>query len=147
MRDWPMPPPIDSGISSLRIAWWYGSSRKSSWPGHLELETQRLLRDPDAHRGQLVAPPGDGVPDEDVAVEPVHRAPVLGRGLGHPVVVVGGAQLVRVAVGERPADAVDEDRRVVLEERGLPLLAGQVRVHLEDLLGVEERRALPEIGG
>ena len=30
VRDWPMPPPIDSGISSFRIAWWYGSFRKSS---------------------------------------------------------------------------------------------------------------------
>jgi len=32
VRDCPMPPPIESGIWSFRIAWWYGSLRKSSWP-------------------------------------------------------------------------------------------------------------------
>ena len=27
VRDWPIPPPIESGIWSIRIAWWYGSFR------------------------------------------------------------------------------------------------------------------------
>ena len=79
VRDWPMPPPIDSGISSFRIAWWYGSFRKSSLAGDLELLPQRLLGDADAHRGQLVAALGDRVPDQDVAVEAVHRLAVSSR--------------------------------------------------------------------
>ena len=35
-------------------------------------------------------------------------------------------------------DADDEDRRVLLDQPGLPLLPGQVRVHVQDLLGVQE---------
>ena len=27
-----IPAPMESGMSSRRMAWWYGSSRKSSWP-------------------------------------------------------------------------------------------------------------------
>ena len=119
VRDWPMPPPMESGISSFMIARWYGSSRKSSWP---------------------VPPPGDGVPDEDVAVQTVHRAPVGGDRLGRPVVVVSRAQLVRVAVGERPADPVDEDRRGLLEDRRLALLAREVGIGREDVLGVQKRQ-------
>jgi len=67
---------------------------------------------------------GDGVPDQDVAVDPVHRPAVVGDRRGHPVVVVGGAHLVGVAVVERPADPDDEDRGDLLEDRGLALLAG-----------------------
>ena len=147
VRDWPIPAPIESGISSCRIAWWYGSSRKSSWPESSSCRTQRLLRHADAARHQLVPPARDRVPDEDVAVQPVHRAPVRRDGLGRPVVVVGGAQLVRVAVGERPADPVDEDRRMLLQDRRLALLARQVGVGREDVLGVEELELVGQRAG
>jgi hypothetical protein len=72
--------------------------------------------------------------------------PFLDDGLGDPVVVVGGAHLVGVAVLEGPADAVDEDRGVVLEDRGLALLAGLVGEAVEDLLGVEEGELLGQVG-
>jgi hypothetical protein len=107
-------------------------------PRELQLPPERLLRDPDPARHQLVPATRDRIPDEDVSVQPVHRATVGGHGLRRPVVVVGRPQLVREAVGERPADAVDEDRRVLLEDRGLPLLAGQVRIGGEQVLRVDE---------
>ena len=124
VRDWPIPPPIESGIAVLEDRPVVRQLEEVELARELELRPQRLLRDADAHRRQLVPPPGHRVPDEDVAVQPVHGRP-SDVTLRRPVVVVGGAQLVRVPVGERPADPVDEDRRVLLEERVSRCLRGR----------------------
>ena len=105
---------------------------------HFELLAQRFLGDPDTHGSQLMPTPGDRIPDQDVPVETVHRSSAGVRCLGDPVVVIGSPVLVRVAVGQHITDADDEDRRVVLEDRGLALLAGQIGERIGDLLGVEE---------
>src|SRR5512146_3464530 len=86
------------------------------------------------------------VPHQDVAVQAVHGAAVLGASLGNPVVIVGRAILVWVAVRQRPADANDEDGGIFLQHLGLALLARQVGVHVQDFLGVQERELLRQVG-
>ena len=88
----------------------------------------------------------DRVPDQDVAVQAVHRPPVGCDGGGYPVVVVGRPQLVRIPVLERPADADDEDGRDLLQDERLALLAGQVGIAPEEILGMEEGDLLRQIG-
>ena len=73
-----MPPPIDSGSVPSTIPRWYGRSQPVELPGELQLLAQRRRVDPYAHRAELVAAPGDRVPDQDVAVEAVGR-PAVGR--------------------------------------------------------------------
>ena len=41
-----------------------------------ELHLHGFLGDPDSHRGELVPAPGDRVPNQDVAVEAMHRPAV-----------------------------------------------------------------------
>ena len=67
----------------------------------------------------------DGIPNEDIAVKAVHRPAVFAGCLGYPVIIVSGPHLVWVAVLEHPADAVDEDGGVFLEDLILPLLSSE----------------------
>ena len=65
-------------------------------PADLELPQQRRRIDANAHRGNLEGPLEHRVPEQDVAVESA-AAVAVRRG---PVVVVGGAAVVRLAVGQ-----------------------------------------------
>ena len=114
--------------------------------GHLELLAQSFGVDADAHGTQLVAALGDVVPDQNVAVETVGIAVGLIASVGNPVVVVGGAHFMRVAVFEWPADTDDEDGRVFLENHSFPAFARQVGIHGEQLFGVQERKLFWQIG-
>src|SRR5581483_7939327 len=102
--------------------------------------------DADAHRAEFVAALGDVVPDENVAVQAVRVFPGLIVGVGDPVIVVGGAHLVRVAVFQRPADPNNKDGRIFLEHLGLALLARQVGIHVENFFGVQEGELFGKIG-
>ena len=112
----------------------------------LELLHQRVLRDTNAHRGQLVAAFRNVVPDQNVAVQAVHLLPVLGDRRSNPIIVVRGAHFVRITVLQSPADADDEDSRVLFgKDLGLALLARQIRIHVQEFFGVEEGQFLGEV--
>src|SRR5208283_5577582 len=93
---------------------------------HRELLAEGLRSHPDPSGHELVTAPGNGVPREDVPVEAMHGAPILRAGLRDPVIVVGGAHLVREPILERPADPDQEHRWMLLQDRGLALLAREV---------------------
>ena len=67
-------------------------------------------------------------------------------GVGDPVVVVGGANFVRKAVFQCPADADNKDGRIFLQDGGLAPLAGQVGIHGEKFFGVKECEFLGQAG-
>ena len=48
---------------------------------HLELDLECLLGDPDAHRGQLMAPFGNRVPHQDITVQPMVLLAIVDDGL------------------------------------------------------------------
>ena len=93
-----------------------------------------------------MAPLGNGVPDQDVAVQPMRVFAGLIVSIGNPVVVIGGAHFVRITVLQRPANSDNENRRILLQHRGLALLAWQVGIHIENFLGVQELQLLGQIG-
>src|ERR1035438_9907853 len=93
-----------------------------------------------------MAAAGDGIPNQDVAVESVHGA-ALGRvSFGDPIVVIGGAHFVGIAIGERPSNADDEDGGILLQDGGFALFAGEIGIQIEDLFGVQEGELLGEVG-
>src|ERR1022692_4776691 len=101
--------------------------------------------DPDAHGRQFVAALCDMVPDQDVAIQAVHL-PAIRRHSGRdPVVVIRRAHFVRIAVGERPANAGDEDGGARLQDSRLALLARQVRIHVQQIFGVQEGQLLRKV--
>ena len=53
---------------------------------------------------------------------------------------------MRVTIRQRPPDAVDEDRGILLEDLGLARLSRKVRIALENLLGVQEGQLLGKLG-
>jgi hypothetical protein len=57
---------------------------------------------------------GDVVPDQNVAVQAMRVAVRLTAGIGNPIVVVGGAHFVRIAVFQWPTDANNEDGGIFL---------------------------------
>ena len=149
VRDWPIPEPIAARHLAAQDRPVVGQLDELRLPRELELPAEARRVDADAAGHQLVPPAGDGVPDEDVAVQPVHRPPVGRERLGRPVVVVGRTQLVRQTVRERPADPVDEHGRMLPQDQRLPLLAGKLRIPGQDVLGVEERELVgqqPPVG-
>jgi hypothetical protein len=93
-----------------------------------------------------MAAPGHRVQHEDISVQSMRETAVRRAYLARPVVVVRRAQLVRKPVGERPSDAVDEERRVFLQCGRLAVLPRQVGVALEELLGVDEGDLLRKLG-
>src|SRR5450759_5034734 len=88
----------------------------------IKLHGERLRIDPDAHRRQLVRAVEYRVVDQDVAVQAVTAS----AGWRGPVVVVGRAAVVRLAVCKRMAD--DEHRTVLLARLILALAWRQVRI-------------------
>ncbi len=113
--------------------------------GNLQLFLERFGVHPDAHRCQLVASLCHRVPDKNIPIEAMHGSAVPGHRLGDPVIVIGRSHFVRVAVLEYPADPVDKDRRVFLQDLCLPLLAQQVGIPLKDLFGMEECEVLWQV--
>src|ERR1039457_969013 len=85
---------------------------------------------------------GDGVPNQDVAVESVHGAALGRMGFGDPIVVIGGAHFVGIAIGQSPSDADDEDGGMLLQDGGFALFAGEIGIEVEDLFGVQEGELL-----
>ena len=83
-----------------------------------QLPQERILVDPDAHGGKLESRFENGIVDEDVAIKSFETS-LVGR---RPVVVVGSAAVVSLAVFERGADADDEHGAVFLAHRVLTLL-------------------------
>src|SRR5262249_24109405 len=92
-------------------------------PRNFELLPQRFCVHTDTHGRQLVTSPGDRIPHQNVAVQTMGTADGICACLGHPVVIIGGAHLVRIADLQSPADPDDEDRWIFLENRSLALLA------------------------
>ena len=114
--------------------------------GYLKLAAQGFCVDADAHRSEFVAALGDVVPDQDVAVESMSVAQGLLARVGDPVVIIGGAILMREAVFQRPADADNKDGRILLEDDGLAAFAREIGVHREEFFGVEEGEFFGKIG-
>ena len=123
-----------------------GELHEVELPRHGQLLFEGFGGDTNAHGGQFVAAVGDVVPDEDVAVESVGIFAGFVAGVGNPVVVIGGAHLVRVSIAQGPADADDEDGGIFLEDGGFALLAGKVGIHVEEFLGVEELQVGQRLG-
>ena len=99
-----------------------------------QLAAQGLLVHADAHAGQFERPLEDVVPDQDVAVEALESLFVGAA----PVVVVGGAAVMRLPVRQDPADADDEDGSPAAHNLFLPLFGIQPRIELHQFLGVDE---------
>lgn len=59
---------------------------------------QRFCIDADAHRAEFVAALGDLIPYEDVAAEPRRLLCIDRAGFRDPIVVIGGAHFVRIAI-------------------------------------------------
>src|ERR1017187_6686968 len=89
---------------------------------------------------------GDGVPDQDVAVESMHGAAFGRVGFGDPIVVIGGAHFVGIAIGESPSDTDNKDSGILLQDGGFALFAGEIGIEIEDLFGVQESELLGEVG-
>jgi hypothetical protein len=106
--------------------------------GQFELLFGGILRHADSHRGQFVATLGHRIPHEDVAVQAMRGFAHFLAGVGDPVVVVGGAHLVGIAVFQWSAGADDEDGGTFLKNRRLALLPGQVRIQIEKFLRLQE---------
>jgi hypothetical protein len=113
---------------------------------NLKLAAERLGVDADAHRTEFVAALRNVVPDQDVAVQSVSIAEGLFAGVGDPVVVIGGAILVRESVFERPADANDKDGGILLQDDGLTAFARKIGIHGEQFFGVKESEFLGQVG-
>ena len=113
--------------------------------GNLELYFERFCVDANPHTRQLVPSFCDGIPDEDVPINAVSVSSGFSRSVGHPVVIIGCPQFVRVAVLERPADAVNKNGRILLNNRGFALLTRQVGVLGENIFGVNESEFIGQI--
>ena len=86
------------------------------------------------------------VPHQDVAVQAVSVAMGLVAGVGNPVVVVGGAHFMRVAVFQGPADADDKESRVFLQNHGFAALPREVGIHRQQFFRMQEREFFRQIG-
>ena len=90
---------------------------------------------------------GDVVPDQDVAIQAVGIAMGLLAGVGDPVVVVGGAHLVRDSrLSAASRCPMMKMRGIFLQDHGLALLARQVGIHVEKFFGVKEREFFRQVG-
>src|SRR5436853_6513521 len=86
------------------------------------------------------------VPNQDVAVESMGIFAGLLAGVGDPIVVVGGAHLVWIAILQWPANPKDEDGRMLLQDRRLALLAREVGIRVENVVGWAKLHYLGMIG-
>ena len=90
-----------------------------------ELFREGLLVDADAHRGQLKRDVEHGVVDDDVGIQ-------------RPVVVVGRAAVMRLAVRELVTDLHEADGTLFPGDPVLALLGIAVRIHGLELAGRDE---------
>ena len=97
-------------------------------PGHFQLLLEAFSIHTDTHGCQFVATLCYRIPHQNVAVQAVHRPAVLGHSLCHPIVVVCGPKFVRISVLERPANPIDKNGRVLLNDFCLALLTRQIRI-------------------
>ena len=102
--------------------------------GDVELAQERVGADAYAHRRELERGVEDVVVEEHVAVESAVAVGIF----GDPVVVVGCASVVGLAVGEGGADADDKDGSVAADGLEFALFRRQRGVGLEQLLGMDE---------
>src|SRR5438270_12956655 len=100
---------------------------------HLELLAQGFGVYANAHGTEFMPALSDVVPHQNVAVQAVSVTMGLVAGVGDPVIVIGSAHLVRIAVFQGPADPDNEKRRILLQNYGLAALARQVRIHSQQL--------------
>ena len=98
----------------------------------LKLALQCLAVYADAHRRQLERALQHRIPYKDVAVK--SGLAILGN--SRPVVVVGGASVVLLAVGKLAADANDEHSSILLADGVLALLGAEVWIHGQQILAV-----------
>ena len=117
-----------------------GEFRLRAFALDFELAAKRFLVHADAHAGQLERTLQDVVPHEDIAVQALETLFVGAA----PVVVVGGAAVVRRSVGEHPANADDEHGAPAAHDLVLTLFGIQAGVELHQLLGVDEMDFLRE---
>lgn len=102
--------------------------------GDVELAQERVGADAYAHRREFERGVEDVVVEEHVAVESAVAVGIF----GDPVVVVGCASVVGLAVGEGGADADDKDGSVAADGLEFALFRRQRGVGLEQLLGMDE---------
>jgi len=93
--------------------------------GLVELGAHGDFIDADAHGGDLEGAVQGRVIEQDVAIE-------------LPVVIVGGAAVVRLAVGQPIADLEDENGLVAPADGILARFRRQVRIEVEELLRCDE---------
>ena len=98
-----------------------------------QLAIQRLTVHTDAHGADLKRAVQHGIIEENIAVH-------------GPVVVVGGAAIVGLAVGQLAADAHQEGNGMFPHEKILPLLGGLVRIKIQQLLRGDERDLPGQLG-
>ncbi len=108
-----------------------------------ELTAQRLCVYPDPHGGDLEAVLQHRVPHQDVAVQTRQTQLAVAA----PVVVVRGAHVVALTVGQRPADADEEDGPQLLGDGALAPLGVEVRVAGQQFLAVQELDVRWQEGG
>ena len=80
--------------------------------------------------------------DEDVAVQTVHELAVFFDRWCHPVVVIRCAHLVRIAIIQNPANTINKDGSILLDDLRLAILARQIGILREDFLGVDKMQFL-----
>ena len=97
--------------------------------GLFQLGGQGFLADADPHAGDLEGAAQDIVPHQNIAVE-------------SPIVIVGGAAVVRLAALQLVADAHDKDRSLFLADGVLPLLGSEIGPAVLQLLGGDEEDLL-----
>ena len=79
VRDWPMPPPMESGISLLMMRLMIGELEIVEQVRHFELLRRGFRRSRGCPWTEFVAALSDVVPDQNVAVESVSIAAGLRR--------------------------------------------------------------------
>ncbi len=102
--------------------------------GDSQLATQRLGIDPDPHGGDLEAILQHRVPHQNVAVQTGQTQLAVAA----PVVVIRGAHIVALAVGEGSADADQEYGTQLFGDGALAPLGIEIRVAGQQLFAVQE---------
>lgn len=106
----------------------------------LELAEKSLRIDTDAHRRELHGTVENRIPNEQIAIETEETILILGC----PVIVVRSAEIMLLAIAKLATNAHDEHGAMLLADGILALLRSHVRVHLTQLLRVDEENVLRE---
>ena len=104
----------------------------------LQLAQQALLIHTDTHGAQLEASAQHRIPDKNITIQ-THLA-VLCHGA--PVVIVRSTAVVLLSVAQLSADTLNEHGAIFLADGILTLLRSLVRIHIEQILCMDEMNLL-----